>query len=397
MIKYKSEKVADVKPHDRASTPKKVEEQILDRIPTPEGLNVPSNARVRKRSRSTDDDEVKPVNKKPRESTPASLRSLERHRPAVTAVKAEKDEDNVTQFSAQQRKREPSSLPQSFDRHSPGVQSEKAEDTSQFCAVQDDASGATTPPGSRASTPIQPVVEPERAEDTPGTQLSAQQAEHPSSRMAPSGSGASASQREARHEAHTLIEVLLPNLKDVRRRQAALRQQAACADSVDVKAEPSEGNNQPPIVPIGDVGDDSNRAETLRNAVEQLRNPDAKVKKESQFSDEFLLGALGWEGLTHRYPISLPKKISEYGFSRYYISNLYGGSTQTTFPKISDYRVAWHGLADWAFLTLEFNPHAPTRPGHSGLFFSPRKAWDGWHGTQRPLRTFVRLAESKWV
>ncbi|TFK85872.1 hypothetical protein K466DRAFT_493914, partial [Polyporus arcularius HHB13444] len=82
---------------------------------------------------------------------------------------------------------------------------------------------------------------------------------------------------------------------------------------------------------------------------------------------------------------------------RYYISNLYGGSTQTTFPKISDYRVAWHGLADWAFLTLEFNPHAPTRPGHSGLFFSPRKAWDGWHGTQRPLRTFVRLAESKWV
>ncbi len=46
--------------------------------------------------------------------------------------------------------------------------------------------------------------------------------------MAPSGSGASASQREARHEAHTLIEVLLPNLKDVRRRQAALRQQAAC-------------------------------------------------------------------------------------------------------------------------------------------------------------------------
>ncbi len=32
MIKYKSEKVADVKPHDRASTPKKVEEQILVRI-----------------------------------------------------------------------------------------------------------------------------------------------------------------------------------------------------------------------------------------------------------------------------------------------------------------------------------------------------------------------------
>ncbi|TFK85873.1 hypothetical protein K466DRAFT_173386 [Polyporus arcularius HHB13444] len=107
MIKYKSEEVADVKPHDRASTPKKVEEQILDRTPTPEGSNVPSNARARKRSRSTDDDEVKPVDKKPkkRESAPASPRSLERHRPAITAVKAEKDEDNVTQFSAQQKAR----------------------------------------------------------------------------------------------------------------------------------------------------------------------------------------------------------------------------------------------------------------------------------------------------
>ena len=121
------------------------------------------------------------------------------------------------------------------------------------------------------------------------------------------------------------------------------------------------------------------------------------MKKEIQFSDEFLLGALGWEGINHRYPISVSKEIAEFGFSRFYISNMYGGSMQSTFPKISEDRVSFHGVGDFAFLTLEFNPHAPTRPGHSGLFFSPRRAWYGWHGTLRPMQTFVRLSESKWV
>lgn len=133
------------------------------------------------------------------------------------------------------------------------------------------------------------------------------------------------------------------------------------------------------------------------DVLNECQQPDAKVKKESQFSDEFLLGALGWEGINHRYPIPVPKDIAEFGFSRFYISNMYGGSMQSTFPKISEDRVSFHGVGDFAFLTLEFNPHAPTRPGHSGLFFSPRRAWYGWHGTLRPMQTFVRLSESKWV
>ena len=70
---------------------------------------------------------------------------------------------------------------------------------------------------------------------------------------------------------------------------------------------------------------------------------------------------------------------------------------QMTFPQPRKDMIEWHGLDDWAFLTLEYNPHTPTRPGFSGLFFTGAKAGDDWMTSEDVLRLFVRTKPSNWV
>ena len=120
-----------------------------------------------------------------------------------------------------------------------------------------------------------------------------------------------------------------------------------------------------------------------------------KVKKELLLSDEFLLDALTWEGINHRFPVSLPKEIAEKPFTRRYISNMYGGGTEDTFPHPRKDLLDLHGFKHWAFLSLEYNPHAPTKPGHSGLFFKSERALEGWR--EEVMRIFVRFGPAKWV
>lgn len=124
--------------------------------------------------------------------------------------------------------------------------------------------------------------------------------------------------------------------------------------------------------------------------------PQVKVKAEMQFSDEVLLDALTWEGINNRYPIPVPQDIAEFPFRRDYISSLYGGNTRETFPKIAKKHLEWHGLDDWAFHSLAYNPHVPTRPGYSGLAFGGSGGLaaepDG-----RVDRVFVGIGPCEWV
>ncbi|KAI1792605.1 hypothetical protein LXA43DRAFT_1131719 [Ganoderma leucocontextum] len=203
------------------------------------------------------------------------------------------------------------------------------------------------------------------------------------------------------------VEILLPRWEDVRRRKAdraaqtqhappkpgaANAHQAPRQDSVFIKPEPDE--DVKPLLAL-EEHDPVEAREVLRVAVQNLRNPDVKVKKELLLDDDFLLDALTWEGINYRYPIPLPKEVSEFQFKREYISHLYGGNTQETFPTPRKEMREWHGLKDWAFLSLDYNPHAPTKPGHSGLFFSSHRAEEEW--CQDIHRTFVRVASGKWV
>ncbi|RDX48547.1 hypothetical protein OH76DRAFT_1383565 [Lentinus brumalis] len=204
------------------------------------------------------------------------------------------------------------------------------------------------------------------------------------------------------------IEVVLPRWKDVLRRKPGQarsearhmeeqmpahpggmgREVTALAEQPGVKREPVE-DPESRVLERYNPGPDE-----VAQAIQEMRNPDVKVKKELMLSDEYLLDALTWEGINHRFPIPVPRDIAECPLPRAYISNLYGGGLQDTFAQPRAELVAWHGLRHWAFWTLDWNPHAPTRPGFSGLLFTVGKAQDD---LKEVRRTFVRVAPGKWV
>ncbi|KAI0737878.1 hypothetical protein C8Q80DRAFT_1114434, partial [Daedaleopsis nitida] len=213
------------------------------------------------------------------------------------------------------------------------------------------------------------------------------------------------------------IEVVLPRLQDVRLRRARQTTSGPRLASRDAIVHSSQANDRMGMDVDMDGGSSTRSSvigaegkeedvkvpipppspETLRSALQELRNPDVKVKEELLFDDGAILEALGWDHINHRYPIPLPKRIAEYGFVRRYISSMYGGSPQSTFPNIDPDKLELHGLDHWAFLTIDFNPHAPTRPGYPGLFFSSRRAHNEWHGAQQPMRTFICNGNAKWI
>ncbi|RDB20340.1 hypothetical protein Hypma_012596 [Hypsizygus marmoreus] len=82
--------------------------------------------------------------------------------------------------------------------------------------------------------------------------------------------------------------------------------------------------------------------------------------------------------------------------SREFISDVYGGNPQQTFPLIGADNLKRHGYDDFMFLNLDYNPRAPQRAGYPGLFFvcSNPKTSAVWPVTQR---TFVRLDDKKWL
>ena len=96
------------------------------------------------------------------------------------------------------------------------------------------------------------------------------------------------------------------------------------------------------------------------------------------------------------YPIILEKAISDISFSREFISHIYGGNTQQTFPQIKRERLASHGLNDFMFPNLSFNPHAPQLPGSPGLFFTTGDSDNPgeWPTVQRVIS---RIKSGEWL
>ena len=79
-------------------------------------------------------------------------------------------------------------------------------------------------------------------------------------------------------------------------------------------------------------------------------------------------------------------------FSRDYLKDTYGGSTIKTFPEIAQKHFNRHGLRDFMFLNLDFNPFAPQIPGSPGLFFECETNIT----RRRVQRVFTRLAVNEW-
>ncbi|KAI0951736.1 hypothetical protein AcV7_007751 [Taiwanofungus camphoratus] len=125
--------------------------------------------------------------------------------------------------------------------------------------------------------------------------------------------------------------------------------------------------------PLGPCDENGNKHEDMteeeaKMAFSRLGNPAAKIKKDSQFDYKFVTDRLRTVGLAG-LPIVLDDTTLRFTFSRYYISNLYGGSFVSTFPAISEEKYSTHGINDFMMLPVNNHPHAPLNPGDPGLYF----------------------------
>ncbi|GBE79009.1 hypothetical protein SCP_0202060 [Sparassis crispa] len=200
-----------------------------------------------------------------------------------------------------------------------------------------------------------------------------------------------------------VAEVLLTPWRDIKRILKERRGTALAEQNQAASASQDETNASPPIavkdepVEVGAssmVKKEEMTVEEIDEAFRMMVDPDVKIKKDSKFSYEFVrdrLKAVGFD----IYPIPLDLESTKLMFPRLYISQLYGGSFVNTFPKISEERLALHGIDDFMCLHTDYNPHAPTTAGSNGLFFTRQRAEGAWY-RPHPMRVLVLCAEGRW-
>ncbi|KAL0947304.1 hypothetical protein HGRIS_013422 [Hohenbuehelia grisea] len=165
--------------------------------------------------------------------------------------------------------------------------------------------------------------------------------------------------------------VELPTLDSVYRRSG-----------VKVKNEPQ---SPPPMTRIEDFKD-----------FKHLRHPLVKVKQNMElsfFSVKDRYQAAGISG--DLKDLDGDHDFLHFSVPRTYISHLYGGNTQQTFPDIAAEKLAEHGLDDFMFPNPTYNPHVALLPGAPGLFFAALScAARPWPKVQRVI---VRIKPGHWL
>jgi len=119
-----------------------------------------------------------------------------------------------------------------------------------------------------------------------------------------------------------------------------------------------------------------------------MRDPQPKGKKNVSLSDEVLLRRLEPIGLD---PVKIDLSRSELNqmVTRLFMSAVYGGSMQATFPKVSKRKFDQNGKDDFMYLHLDYHPFAPQTPGGCGLWFSTEEE-DPENGFEGVKRVFTR-------
>ncbi|EPQ59785.1 hypothetical protein GLOTRDRAFT_119736, partial [Gloeophyllum trabeum ATCC 11539] len=138
--------------------------------------------------------------------------------------------------------------------------------------------------------------------------------------------------------------------------------------------------------------EDTARLTKLSEESERAVKPaDSKIKIKEEtvlFDDESIKSRMSVINFAH-YNVTLEETIRNFTVKRAFMSKVYGGSSQETFPSISPEKVAVHGRENFAYMTLEWNPYAPRRPGRPGLFFGHGNAFE--HEGPGVLDVFVRI------
>ncbi|KAI0081695.1 hypothetical protein K474DRAFT_1131071 [Panus rudis PR-1116 ss-1] len=148
--------------------------------------------------------------------------------------------------------------------------------------------------------------------------------------------------------------------------------------SIVIKEEPSSEPN---------LSRDDSHSDGVAKLKSTIINHDAKIKKDSQFDLQTVYDRLKTVG-TELFPIDLDEETKYFGVRREFISNLYGGGWVATFPRIDPEKASLHGIDNFAFLNLDYNPHAPVVPGAPGLFTTL--------GGPASVYRDYRIRDSKW-
>ena len=115
-----------------------------------------------------------------------------------------------------------------------------------------------------------------------------------------------------------------------------------------------------------------------------------EVKAEETVSEDVVRGRLALIGY-ETFDLKGPRDILDATTTREFTTRVWGGNMQATFPKIG--KEFTHGLDDFMYITLLYDPHAPRWPGSPGLLFRFKDDGEEW---PKIMRVIVRLRSNPW-
>ncbi|RDB20275.1 hypothetical protein Hypma_012567 [Hypsizygus marmoreus] len=141
------------------------------------------------------------------------------------------------------------------------------------------------------------------------------------------------------------------------------------------------------------IGDQNSRnIEAEDKKWKQIHNPAVKKKEGLTLSEDTVRARIRVIGFD-LYPIPLDKAILDFTVKKPFMCHQYGGNLRNTFPKSRAELLAVHGLDDFMYPNLLYNPHAPQVPGAPGLYYSFRPLSEHW---AKPQRVLSGIAKGIW-
>ncbi|KAK0448084.1 hypothetical protein EV421DRAFT_2033136 [Armillaria borealis] len=97
------------------------------------------------------------------------------------------------------------------------------------------------------------------------------------------------------------------------------------------------------------------------------------------------------------HEVPLDRDVRDVVVDRLFMSKVYGGNSQETFPRVAQKFLDVHHMDDFMYLNLNMNPHAPQVPGAPGLFFEADDMVEPVDELGSKIkRVFSRIDSAQW-
>lgn len=93
------------------------------------------------------------------------------------------------------------------------------------------------------------------------------------------------------------------------------------------------------------------------------------------------------------FDVDIDNEVKFKSVPRQFFSSTWGGNPQETFPTIGKEFLKKHGLDDFMYPNLLWNPHGPEIPGAAAIFFEPNGLDTREEDSDEQYRVIVRLKE----